>query len=75
MFDVLEALEAFAQARGVTMLDLAIGGLAGNPVVSSVIAGATKPEQIRANAAAGNWKPTAEDMAELSRLTKPPAGR
>ncbi len=76
IFDVLEALEDFARERGVTLLDLAIGGLAGNTVVSSVIAGATKPEQIRANAAAGNWKPTAKDMAELARLTKAaPTGR
>ena len=71
MFDLLESLEAFARERGVTLLDLAIGGLAGKKVVSSVIAGATKPEQIRGNAAASAWKPTAEDIAELARLTKP----
>ncbi|MCA1682661.1 MAG: aldo/keto reductase, partial [Actinobacteria bacterium] len=48
-FDRLEALEAYAKARGLTLLQVAIGGLLGQPAVSSVIAGATKPEQVRAN--------------------------
>ena len=46
-------------------LDLAIGGLAARPAVASVIAGATKPEQVRANAAAGQWAPTPEEMAAV----------
>jgi aryl-alcohol dehydrogenase-like predicted oxidoreductase len=63
--DRVEALEAFAAERGVTLLDVAIGGLAAQPPVASVIAGATRPEQVRANAAAGSWEPTADDLAAL----------
>ena len=63
--DRVEALEAFAAERGVTLLEVAIGGLAAQPPVVSVIAGATKPEQVRANAAAGAWEPAADDLAEL----------
>jgi len=50
---------------GRTILELAIGGLAAMPAVASVIAGATKPEQVRANAAAGAWEPTADELAAL----------
>jgi aryl-alcohol dehydrogenase-like predicted oxidoreductase len=67
-FDRLEALEAFAQERGLTLLQVAIGGLAAQPAIASVIAGATKPEQVRANAAAGEWVPAAEDLAALNSL-------
>jgi aryl-alcohol dehydrogenase-like predicted oxidoreductase len=67
-FDRLEALEAFARERGVTLLQVAIGGLLAQPVIASVIAGATKPEQVRANVAAAEWEPTAEDIAALSSL-------
>ncbi|MDX6475957.1 MAG: hypothetical protein QOH95_1468, partial [Gaiellaceae bacterium] len=55
----VERLRAWAAAHGVTLLDVAIGGLAAVSPVVSVIAGATKPEQVRANAAAGAWTPTA----------------
>ncbi len=67
-FDRVEQLEAFAAERGVTLLDVAIGGLAAVPGVASVIAGATKPEQVRANAAAGRWEPSADDLAALRSL-------
>jgi aryl-alcohol dehydrogenase-like predicted oxidoreductase len=67
-FDRLEALDAFARERGVTSLQVAIGGLLAQPVIASVIAGATKPEQVRANVAAAEWEPTAEDVAALSSL-------
>jgi aryl-alcohol dehydrogenase-like predicted oxidoreductase len=67
-FDRLEALEAFAAERGRSLLDVAIGGLLGRPVVASVIAGATQPEQVRANVAAAGWEPSAEDMAALQAL-------
>jgi aryl-alcohol dehydrogenase-like predicted oxidoreductase len=67
-FDRLEALEEYAKERGVTLLDVAIGGLLGEPAVTSVIAGATKPEQVRANAAAGEWVPSPEDLAALNLL-------
>jgi aryl-alcohol dehydrogenase-like predicted oxidoreductase len=67
-FDRLEALEAFAAERGVSLLDVAIGGLLAQPAVGSVIAGATKPEQVRANAAAGEWQPSDADLAALNAL-------
>jgi aryl-alcohol dehydrogenase-like predicted oxidoreductase len=65
-FDLLEAIQHFADERGVPMIDVAIGALLAHDVVSSVIAGATKPEQVRANAAAGRWSPTEDDLAALS---------
>ena len=61
----IDALEAVAEARGLSLLDVAIGGLAAMPAVSSVIAGATTPEQVRANVAAGEWVPSADELAEL----------
>ncbi len=67
-FDRIEALEAFAAERGMTLLEVAIGGLAAQPPVASVIAGATKPDQVRANAAAGAWEPTPSDLAALRQL-------
>jgi aryl-alcohol dehydrogenase-like predicted oxidoreductase len=68
-YDRLEALERFAAERGVTLLDVAIGGLAAQPAVASVIAGATTAEQVAANVAAGAWRPSAEDLVELDRVT------
>ncbi len=68
-FDVVEALESFASSRGIELLDIAIGGLAAQPAVASVIAGATSREQVARNAAAGVWAPTLEDLAELDALT------
>jgi aryl-alcohol dehydrogenase-like predicted oxidoreductase len=68
-FDVLEKLEAFAAERGITLLDVAIGGLAAQPAVSSVIAGATSAEQVAANVKAGQWRPTEEDRREIDRIT------
>jgi aryl-alcohol dehydrogenase-like predicted oxidoreductase len=67
-FDVIEALEAFATKRGIGLVDLAIAGLAAQPAVASVIAGATRPEQVRANVASLRWQPGAEDLAELDRI-------
>jgi aryl-alcohol dehydrogenase-like predicted oxidoreductase len=64
-FRLVEALEKYAAERGITLLDVAIGGLASRPAVASVIAGATRPEQVHANAAAGSWVPSAEDRAAL----------
>jgi aryl-alcohol dehydrogenase-like predicted oxidoreductase len=66
--DRIERLSAWAKEQGVSLLDVAIGGLAAVPPVVSVIAGATKPEQVRANAAAGAWVPTAEQLEELLAL-------
>jgi aryl-alcohol dehydrogenase-like predicted oxidoreductase len=67
-FHAIEALSAFAEERGVTLLDVAMGGLAAQPMVGSVIAGATKPEQVAANAKAGLWEPTAEDLAAIDEI-------
>ncbi len=64
-WDRLEELERLARSMGRTILELAIGGLAAMPAVASVIAGATKPEQVRANAAAGAWEPTADELVAL----------
>ena len=55
------------------MVDVAIGGLAAQPAVASVIAGATTPEQIADNVAAGSWEPSAEDLVILDEITAPPA--
>jgi aryl-alcohol dehydrogenase-like predicted oxidoreductase len=74
-FDQIEALSEFAAARGLELIDVAIGGLAAQPMVASVIAGATTPEQVRRNAQAGRWVPTAEDRAELDAIVPPPVRR
>lgn len=65
---LLDRLNDFAKARGVGVLDVAISGLAAQPAVGSVIAGATKPEQVQANAAALSWQPTDEDLTELDTI-------
>jgi aryl-alcohol dehydrogenase-like predicted oxidoreductase len=70
-FDLVEALERYAEERGVSLLEVAIGALLARPVVSSVIAGATKPEQVRANAAAARWTPSEDDLAALDSLLAP----
>jgi aryl-alcohol dehydrogenase-like predicted oxidoreductase len=64
----VEELTTFAEKRGHTLLELAIGALASTPAIGPVIAGATRPEQVRANAAAGSWRLTAEELAELASL-------
>ena len=70
-FDVVEKLTAFAAERGISLLDVAMGGLAAKPTVASVIAGATSAEQVAANVAAGSWRPTAEELSMLDELTDP----
>jgi aryl-alcohol dehydrogenase-like predicted oxidoreductase len=72
-FAVLSWLQDFAASRGHTMLELAVGWLASQPHVSSVIAGATTPEQVEQNAAAVAWVLSAEELAEVDAATK--AGR
>jgi len=64
----VEHLIRFAESRGRKILDLAFSWLLARPVVASVIAGATRPEQVRANVAAGGWKLTAADMAEVETI-------
>jgi aryl-alcohol dehydrogenase-like predicted oxidoreductase len=67
-FDKVEKLTAWAEARGHTILELAFAWLLGHSVVSSVIAGATTPDQVRANAATADWRLTPEEVAEVSQL-------
>jgi aryl-alcohol dehydrogenase-like predicted oxidoreductase len=67
-FDRVEALTKYADERGISLLDVAIGGLAAKPAVASVIAGATKPDQVHANVAAGAWQPTGEDRDALDTI-------
>ena len=68
--DITEKLQAFAQSRGHTMLELAFSWLAARPQVASVIAGATRVEQIEQNVKAINWSLSAEEMDEIDRITK-----
>ena len=74
-FDVVEALDEFARARGHSLLQLAISALASTPGVASVIAGATTPEQVRANATGADWELGPDDLAGLHRLLDELAGR
>lgn len=67
-FDRLEALERFASERELSMVELAIGALLSRGVVSSVIAGATKPDQVRVNVAATRWQPDSGDLDRLGEL-------
>jgi aryl-alcohol dehydrogenase-like predicted oxidoreductase len=66
---IVDALGEFAHGRGHTLLELAMSWLASRPVVSSIIAGATKPEQVAANAAAVGWQLSAAELAEIDRIT------
>jgi aryl-alcohol dehydrogenase-like predicted oxidoreductase len=65
---IVESLERFAAERGLSLLQIAFGGLAAQPQVASVIAGATKPEQVVDNVKAGAWEPTPDELAEIDRL-------
>jgi aryl-alcohol dehydrogenase-like predicted oxidoreductase len=67
-FDRVEAFTAFAEERGHTLLELAISALASTPGMGSIIAGATRPEQVRANVAAAGWRLTAAELHELARV-------
>jgi aryl-alcohol dehydrogenase-like predicted oxidoreductase len=68
-YDILAKLEAFAEARGHTILDLAIGWLAGQPGVASVLVGASRPEQIEQNARGAEWALSPEELAEVAGIT------
>ena len=67
-FDILDGLERFAGDRGRTVLELAFAWLLARPAVSSVIAGATTPEQIEANSKAADWALSSDEMAELDAI-------
>ena len=68
--DIVEKLQAFTQQRGHTLLELAFSWLASRPQVSSVIAGATRVEQVEQNVSAIDWTLSAEELAEIDRITK-----
>jgi aryl-alcohol dehydrogenase-like predicted oxidoreductase len=68
--DQVEVLAHFAEERGHTLLELAISALASTPAIGSVIAGATKPEQVRENSAAGSWHLTDDELDQLSGLAQ-----
>jgi aryl-alcohol dehydrogenase-like predicted oxidoreductase len=68
-FDIVEKIEAFARERGRAVLDVAMSWLSSNPLVASVIAGATNPDQVRANAAAVGWELSDADRKEIDRIT------
>jgi aryl-alcohol dehydrogenase-like predicted oxidoreductase len=70
--DRVEALTVLADKLGRSLLDLAIGGLAARAATGSVIAGATKPEQVTANVKAGSWAPTADELAAIDEVVPPP---
>jgi aryl-alcohol dehydrogenase-like predicted oxidoreductase len=69
-WDRIEALQKYAEARDLSLLDVAIGGLAAQPTVACVISGATSGDQVRANAGAARWEPTPDDLSELNGLTR-----
>jgi aryl-alcohol dehydrogenase-like predicted oxidoreductase len=70
--DRVEALIAWAAEHGLTVLEVAVGALAAQEGCACVIAGATTPEQVKANAAAADWVPSADDLADLDRIVPPP---
>ena len=67
-WDLLEALDGYAAERELSLIDVAIGGLLARGVVSSVIAGATKPEQVQANVGAAHWTPSEADLKALEEV-------
>jgi aryl-alcohol dehydrogenase-like predicted oxidoreductase len=69
-FTILENLETFATARGHSMVELACSWLATQPEISSVISGATSPEQVSENVKAVNWRLTPDEMKEVDKLTR-----
>jgi len=68
---IVESLIEFAELRGHTLLELAFSWLLSHDVVASVIAGASKPEQIRANAKAANWQLASDDLTEIDSIMHP----
>src|SRR5207247_1902781 len=66
--DRVEELAAWAEKNDRTLLEVGIGALAALPGCASVISGAMNPEQVAANAAAGDWVPTAEQLAEIEAI-------
>jgi aryl-alcohol dehydrogenase-like predicted oxidoreductase len=69
---IIERLREFCAARGHSLLELSFSWLAARPAIASIIAGATKPEQVERNVGALGWKLTPEDLAEIDRITRKP---
>jgi aryl-alcohol dehydrogenase-like predicted oxidoreductase len=69
-WDRIEALERYAADRDLDILTVALGGLAAQPAVASVIAGATRPDQVVSNVAAGLWEPSREDLTALREVNE-----
>ena len=70
-WDRVDALQAFADERDLSLLQVAMGGLAAQPAVTSVIAGVTRPDQVRQNADAASWEPSADDLEALAAIGAP----
>lgn len=73
-WDVIEGLRAFAEQRGISMLDVALGGLRAQPAVDTIISGATRPEQVTANARSVHWEPTPADLDEIDGIVAQGSG-
>ena len=71
-FSRIDALQEYADARGLDLLTVAMSGLAAQPAVGSVIAGVSRAEQVRTNAAAGSWEPTPDDLTHLAQINRDP---
>jgi aryl-alcohol dehydrogenase-like predicted oxidoreductase len=69
-FDIIDGLQRFAREHGCSILDIAIGGLAAQPRVVSVIPGAMSPEQVEANVRAARWRPSPDELEELNRISR-----
>jgi aryl-alcohol dehydrogenase-like predicted oxidoreductase len=69
-FDIVDGLQRFAAEHGCSILDIAIGGLAAQPRVVSVIPGAMSPEQVEANVRAAQWRPSPDELEELNRISR-----
>jgi aryl-alcohol dehydrogenase-like predicted oxidoreductase len=73
-YDIVEGLRRFAAARNLTPAAVALGWLLAQPTVPSVTPGATRPDQVAANAAAADWRPTAEDLSEIELILEGDSG-
>jgi aryl-alcohol dehydrogenase-like predicted oxidoreductase len=71
---VIEGFRAFAEERGIAMLDVALGGLLAQPAIDTIISGVTRPEQVAANARAVQWQPTPEDLDAIDGIVAQSSG-
>ena len=73
-WDIVEGIRGFARERGISMLDVALGGLRAQPAVDVIIAGATRAEQVQANAKSVQWVPKPDDLDALDAIVPPASG-